>query len=54
MINKFLGVDVVIEYLITDNVISAYSWHYHNLHGEIVESEALNKWLLNELQYMCR
>jgi len=28
MINEFLGVDVVIKYLITNNVVSAYSWHY--------------------------
>ena len=63
--NKLLGVNVVVKYLITDNVVSAYSWHYtenkalfhlknimayHNLHGDIVESEVLDKWLLKELQ----
>ncbi len=64
-LNELLGVDVVIKYLITDNLVSAYSWHYtedkalshlrnimeyHNLHGKVAESEALNEWLLKELQ----
>jgi len=65
MINEFLGVDVVIKYLITNNVVSAYSWHYtedkalshlrnimeyHNLNGKIIESEKFDKWLLKELK----
>ncbi len=64
---NLFGFEVEVLFLITDSKIVAYAWHYdverakkhlerikkfHSLHGKIVKSEKLEKWLSERLYEM--